>query len=695
MDRAHIEQVMQQAVGLHQAGHPEQAEPLYRSVLNALPNQPDILHLLGLSLAQQGKHGQALKFFERALKAGPRPDLLSNMGTTLRALKRIPEAVRAYEKALAIDPNFVDALYNLGGTYGELVRLQEAIELLKRAVQLAPDHALALKELAVVLALVWRMDEALGCARRAVELRPGDPAVQRGLALIFQDLGRSEEAVAALDLALKVDPSYADGYASRAASLMALHRLALAERDIDKALSLDPGHVQAHLARAQLLSRSVRYTEAVDEFRRVLELKPANFIAQFNLITTLDLAPNTTFEDHAKECRRWYERHARHLAKAAQPHKNLRDPARRLRIGYVSADFRNHSAATVFRPVIRAHDHGNFEVFLYSGVKQPDEQTREFQARSDHWLSILGMTDEAFVARVREDRIDILVDLSAFTDGSRLMAFAMKPAPIQVTAWGYAVSTGLPAMDYHFADPVAVPMQARQHYTEKIVDLPCLVAYDPPSSAPAEATEPSRSAGFVTYGCLNRAEKMSESTLELWAQVLKARPDSRLLLKAYDFNDPDQRERIRSSLGTRGVDSSRLVFLGGSSQAEHLGALAKVDVVLDPTPHTGGVSTCDALWMGVPVVTLLGNSLPSRLSGAILSALGLSEWIAKTPEEYVDIAVRLGEDEARRASLRRELRPLMRASALVDAERYCRAVEAAYRKMWTDYCGREAGGRAA
>jgi predicted O-linked N-acetylglucosamine transferase (SPINDLY family) len=547
-------------------------------------------------------------------------------------------------------PGDAELLGILGMVLRELKRYEEAVQYLSASIALKPRSLGALNDLGIALVSLDRYEEAEKSFRRALEIDPNFYNALNNLANVLTHTGRYEEAL----------------------------------QSQQRAMSAGPATPQAHSSLGGTLTALGRYREAIGQFEAALALDPRYVEAHSHLIFTRDFMPETGFKEHADECKAWYERHAHSLAKRIAPHRNARDPEKKLRVGYVSADFKHHSAATVFAPVIRNHDPSGFEVFLYSGVTGEDATTEAFR-RGAQWRRIVELSDQEVSDLVRSDGIDILVDLSAFSAGNRLLVFARKPAPIQVSAWGYAVSTGLPTIDYHFSDPVAVPLEARQYYTETIVDLPCCVSFDPPPHAPEVAPAPSPVAGHVTFGCLNRLSKMSARSVELWSRVLLQVPGSRLLLKDVRLGDETERKRVCDTYAATGVDPQRLVLMPRTFHAEHLAAYGQVDVVLDPTPHTGGVSSFESLWMGVPIVTLLGDSFPARISGAILSVLGLPEWIARTDEEYVDIAVHLARDVDARAALRPALRQRLRDSGLCD-ERYCRAVERAYREMWVKYC---------
>jgi protein O-GlcNAc transferase len=497
-----------------------------------------------------------------------------------------------------------------------------------------------------------RLAEAARCYQDILEAEPDHADALHLLGVIAHQLGEHSTAIELIEGAIELQPGVADYYSNLGNALRAAGRL----------------------------------DEALASYRTALALRPDLVEAHSNLILTLDLDPRADNAARYAERRRWDALHARPLAAHILPHPNDPDPDRRLRIGYVSADFYRHSVAEAVWPIISGHDRQAVEVTCYSGVVQPDEYTARFQATADRWRPTVGLSDDALAAQIREDAVDILVDLSAYSRGNRLLVFARKPAPVQVTAWGYATGTGLSTIDYFFADPVVVPPAERKYFAEEIFDLPNLFCYGPPADAPAVAPASARAQSVVTFGSFNHPRKLTDDTLDLWARVLQAIPTARLLLKYGGFDDPAIESRVRGALAARGVEPQRVQLRGASPHHEHLAAYAKVDVALDPIPLGGGVTTLEAAWMGVPTITVLGDRISGRTSATILAAVGLQDWIAATPDHYVALAQAHAADVKGLAALRPALRERLAASVICDHAAYCRTVEAAYRTIWRRWC---------
>jgi protein O-GlcNAc transferase len=504
--------------------------------------------------------------------------------------------------------------------------------------------------------------------------------------------GRLAEAAALCREILAVAPDYLDALHLLGVIAYEFRNYSAALALLEYATALQPRVAEYHGSLGNVYRALGRLDAASASYRTALRLQPDLVEAHSNLIIVLDLDPRADNAARFAERQRWDARHARPLAVRIAPHLNDPDPDRRLRIGYVSADFARHSAASIFWPVFLAPDRRAVEITCYSEVEHPDDQTARFQAVADRWRSTRGLAPDAMADLIRRDAIDVLVDLSGFTRGNRLLVFARKPAPIQVTAWGYATGTGLSTMDYFFADPVVVPPEEQRYFSEEVIYLPSVLPYTPPPDAPAVAPPPTPTGGALTFGSLNQPSKLSDETLALWARVLEAVPDARLFLKFGGMDDPAVGARVREALARRGVAPERLTVRGESCHLDHLAAYGEVDIALDPVPHGGGVTTMEATWMGVPILTLPGDRISSRISASVLTTLELTDWIAASPDEYVALARRHAADPAALAALRAGLRDRLAASPICDAAAYCRAVEAAYRTMWQRWCARQPAG---
>jgi predicted O-linked N-acetylglucosamine transferase (SPINDLY family) len=648
------------------------------------------LTVLANELLNADRHEAALPHYEQArLMAPDDVRLLTGFGACLQRAGRLRESKEVLKRGLALEPRNPHLLSNLGATLYALGSRVEAVARFREALAISPDHAQAHSNLGELLRQLDRADEALPHCRRAVDIDPHSAFARDNLANALRELGLVDEAEAACREAIRLSPGYAKAY-NHLGSIFVKRALPdEAEAAYREAIRLKPDYAEAIRNVGIVLTDSGRTREAEMCYREALRLDPGSVEAHSNLIFMLDCQAGVGPELQQAERRRWYEEHGRGFAAAIRPHDNTPDAKRRLRIGYVSGDFKRHSAMNAIRPVLRQHDHSQVEVFCYSNLptSQEDHVTRDLRTASDHWHRVVGLDDDELAARIREDRIDILVDLSGHTSGNRLLVFARKPAPVQITAWGHATGTGMATMDYLFADPVAVPAAIRPLFAERIVDLPCILAYEAPTDAPAVTPSPPVQTGLpITFGSFNRLVKLSDATLDLWARLLRAVPASRLLIKDLNLGESSVQRRLRERFEAQGVEGKRLIMLGRTPQREHLATYSRVDIALDPFPQNGGISTLDALHMGVPVVALRGTTVASRLNASILTAVGMAEWVARDEEDYLAVAARWARNPAGLGRLRRKIRPRLARWPLGDHQQYTRAVEQAYRQIWLQWC---------
>jgi protein O-GlcNAc transferase len=685
--RVAADRAVGQGVPLHQAGRLAEAEACYRQALALDPGHPDALHLLGLLAHQVGRSDVAVQLIEQAIGVAPdRPSFHLNLGAAFQALGRLEEGITSCRQALALQPSYPEAFNNLGIMLQALGRIDEAIPCFERAIALAPAYPEAHYNLGVAHQAAGHPDRAVERYRAALAARPAYPAAQYNLGNALRELKQWQAAAEAYEVVLALDPRHIDAHNN-----LGVVRQELGDRDgaiqcFEQTIALSDAYPQAHTNLAHLLRDRGRYAEAIQAYRRALALRPDDFEAHSGLILVLDHDDAASPADRLAERRAWNDRHAAALTAAARPHANQRDPGRRLRVGYVSGDFFYHSASSGFIPVILHHDPAQIEPVCYATLKKSDAQTERLKASVPLWRDVTGWTDAAVAEQIRADEIDILVDLGGHSGSGRLLTFAHRPAPVQVTAWGYITGTGLDAMEYLFADAVVVPPEAERWYTEQVVRLPSVVCYEPPSNLPAVVPPPILERGTVTFGSFNRATKLTDPALDLWARVLVAVPQSRLILKSPGLNDPQNRQRILSRLAAGGVAAERVEILGQTPLIEHITTYGRIDIQLDPFPHVGGATAFEGLMQGVPCVTLLGDLIQGRLSASFLSMVGLADLIAETPDQYVEIAARLAADPARLARERTDLRARVLASPLADAPTYTRSVEAAYRELWVHWC---------
>lgn len=568
-------------------------------------------------------------------------------------------------------------------------RLAEAEAGYRQMLKAEPENAVALNLLGVLSHQTGHGDHAVTLLQKAIALQEGNPAFHNNLGNILRDLGDAEAAIACYRRAIDLKPDYAQGHYNLASALRPLYRLGEVIRHYEKALAYSPGWVEIHNNLGNALMLQGRSEEAIPHYRRALALKPDYAKAGSNLLLALHYGPATDAASLFAEHKMWAERHGGAFAAAVEPHGNDTSPDRRLRIGYVSRDFRVHSVGYFAEPIIAGHDRSGFEIICYSDAGRGDDVTARFRALADGWHDVRGLDDDALAKLVRDDGVDILVDLGGHTADNRLPAFARKPAPVQVTYLGYPDTSGLGAIDYRLTDArVDPPGAADDLSTEELVRLPHgFLCYRPPEEAPEAASHGSPSISAITFASFNDLAKLTADSIGLWSKILLAVPASRLILKTVALADDDSRKRLGGIFADNGVAPERIDLMGRiPSVAGHLDLYNSVDIALDTFPYNGATTTCEALWMGVPVVTLAGDRHVSRVGKSLLTYAGITELIAETPEAYVELATGLANDPGRLAALHRELRQRMAGSPLTDERRFVSALEDAYRRMWRRWC---------
>jgi protein O-GlcNAc transferase len=668
-----------------QAGQHAVAEQYLRGALALEPGRTVWQRDLAVALLAQGRPAEAERVCREALAMNPRASELANtLGNALAAQGRHHEAVTCYRQRLASAPDDVSALNNLGNALQLDGDYTGAAECFQRVIALRPQMYQAYHNLANLLRTCGRLHEALASAAQAVRLQPDNAACVNNLGTLLHDAGRWSEAVACLRRAVELAPDSADVRTNLGNALADADQLDAAVEAYQTALRLTPDFGPALNNLGNTFKTQARLEEAMGCFRRALATDPTHHYAHSNMVYTALYDPRGDYQALRQEHQRWEAMHAAAFTRSIAAHENDRDPERRLRVGFVSPNYREHPVGRLVLPLLEHLDRTQVEVFCYSDVTRTDALTDRCRRAADQWREAVPLNDEQLARLVRQDRIDILVDLVLHMSDNRLLTFARKPAPVQVTWAGYPGTTGLSTVDYRLTDPWLDPPGLNDDfYTERSIRLPhSFWCFDPLDGAPEVNAPPSR-AGAVTFGCLNNFCKVNDAVLGLWARVLAQVPGSRLLVLA---REGSHRTRTWQVLAQLGIAPERVGFVSPAPRMEYLAYHHALDLILDTFPYTGHSTTLDALWMGVPVVSLCGRPAVSRGGLSLLANVGLRELVAESPEAYVATAVELARDPARLAHLRAGLRERMRASPLMDAAGFARAVTSALRRMWAKWC---------
>ncbi|MGF7175148.1 tetratricopeptide repeat protein [Azospirillum doebereinerae] len=676
------------------AGDGSAAVRHYRHALRLDPGQTGAWRGLAQQLHGQGALSAAAHAFAEAIRlGGGEPLLWDALGICRLASGDAPGAVRAFQAWTTAEPADSEAQFALSVAAKRTDPAVAERACVRTARLAAMDHR-PWVNLALLRLALGRPGDALVPLRMVAALRPELFEPWFNLGLCLRALERGGEGVDAYRRALLLQPDDIGASFNRAFDLQELGWIEAATAGHHHTLVLDPAHLDSLSNLAVMMRVSGGHKDMAAAHRRALSLQPDSVAAHRSLLTSTLYDPGWTEDRRHDERRRFEARHARPLYALAKPSTNDPDPKRRLRVGYLSADLREHPVARNLEPILANHDHDRFHVTAYAGVDRLDPMGERLKTHTDRWRPINDLGDAEVADLIRADRIDVLVSVAGGFDANRPLVAAHRPAPVQISLYDGA-SSGLSAVDAILTDRVMTPRNGAERFAERPVRLPTLFVYSPIDDAPDVAPSPMRTRGSVTFGSFNNPAKQSDAVLALWARVLKAVPESRLVLKYKNlYAAPALSGRVRDILAAEGVDPARLLTPAAVQERQHHLALYNgVDIALDPFPFCGATTSFEALWMGVPVVTLPGDSMMSRWSASLLSAIGMTELIARTPDEVVGIAAALAADPARLSALRRDLRGRMAAASFMDGRRKARQVERVYRALWRRWCATGAATR--
>jgi len=629
--------------------------------------------------------------YDKALLADPGyAQAWSNLGEWQLVRGEISPALASFEQALKLEPSLLEALNNRVATLYELGRFADAEAAARRAIEQNPDEAALHVNLGNVLLHTGKARPAVKAFRRALECDPACPEAHMNLATLFGETHHIGEALIFIEREIALKGESAQRLASLALAQQARGDLAAAEVSCEKVLEMQPGNVSALITLAGCLSARADHRGANLLQERALVSNPQMPAICSNIAFNSTYLPDISAEEVFGYHRDWARRFGKEEGGAAFTHDRSKQPVRPLRIGYVSGDFGTHPVGFLLRDVIRYHDRKSFEIHCFSMTRKDDEITVAIREHASAWHDVLLASDDELAQQIHEQGIDILVDLAGHTAFNRLPSFVLKPAPVQATWIGYFHSTGLESIDYFISDPYTSPPGCGQLFSETPVWLPhTRFCYSPPSYAPAVVVPPALAESRITFGCFNRIEKLVDPVVAAWVAILKGVPGSRLLLKAGALQNEHVRDELRQRFVDYGLEGDRLELRGPSSHPEMLEQYGEIDVALDPFPFNGGMTTLEALWMGVPVVTVAGQGVVARQTVAVLANLGLTELAFRDAVSYIDGAIALALDGPRLTVLRQEIRPRMAASPLLQPEQFARDLEALYRRMWRAWCAGE------
>ncbi len=667
----------------------EQAVHAFNYALTLNPMHANAALNLGLCLNRLKEAGKAERAFRRAIEIQPNHPEANN------ALAELFIRKTQYDKAekhayLAIDgdPNRIELILTLAKALRLQHRYADAESIYRAALVKHPHNALLLIEIGSVLREQNNFDDAEKEYEKALEFAPNSKDVLRSAGAFYQSIRKSELAAGLYKRYLKLKPHDGGMLNNLAIVLRDINDFVGAEEFYLKAIEYDDQPAYAYNNLAILAMEMSRPVDSIEYYRKALEADPQYASARSNMLFYLNYLEDTSLEDLFKEHREWDIWHTEPLPRHSCVHANDPDPKRRLRIGYVSADLFGHAVSYFIEGALKHHNKDAVEVFCYANVTTPDLITKRLKSYVDHWQYITKMSSKEVATQIREDEIDILIDLGGHTAGHRLDVFALKPAPIQVTWIGYPNTTGLDAIDYRFVDNITDPVgEADTYHSETLWRLPeSFTCYTPQSALEVEESLAAISTGQVTFGSFNNATKISRCSVRVWAEILKKAKGSRLVLKSASLGDKKTQDRIWAQFKEFGVPKGRVEMIGKLPSDKHMRMYDEIDIALDPFPYNGTTTSCEALFMGSPIIALLGDRHASRVTASLLTQVGLGDLAAANEDEYVEKAVALANDLDRLQDIRKNLRPNMLNSPLCDAVRHTRSVEEAYREMWKIWC---------
>ena len=653
--------------------------------MNTEPSHKQLETLL--KYYQDGRYVEAEKLALLITKKFPKHQFAWKVLTVIfNRTNKIPEALYAVKKSVQLNPNDIESYKNLSFILQKLGKLNEAEESYKKILVLKPDSIEVYNYLGVLQHEQGKFTEAEASYRKMIALKPDLAEVYNNLGNTLNEQGKFIEAEASFRKAIALKPDHVQAYNNLGITLDKQGKFIEAEASFRKAISLKHDYTEAYSNLGNTLNEQGKLEEAIENYDKAIVLKVDYFKAysnkNFSLNYSSSYSPLYIYKQHLK----FEKQFGGFKAKSPLSVKIKKKSNERLRIGYVSGDFRAHSVAYFFKPLLQNHNSHVVETFCYYNNNFIDKITNNIMTTCDHWRSIFGITDSEIFKIIRKDKIDILVDLSGHTGKNNLLVFAQKPAPIQVTWLGYPNTTGLSSIDYRFTDIIADPIgEADDLHSEKLLRLPNgFLCFQGNEKVLSKSDPPQTHYDYITFGSFNNLSKITPEVIDVWSKILNLIPKSHLILKCRKLKH--NKDYYYELFKNKGIDKDRIqLYEHLPSTSDHLELYNSVDIGLDPFPYNGATTTCEALWMGVPVITLLGDSHAGRVGASILTNVGLKDFIARDIDSYINLAVKMSANTKKLKEIRMTLRRQMQESLLCDARSFAGNVEASYKDMWHNY----------
>ncbi|MBF0193423.1 MAG: tetratricopeptide repeat protein [Magnetococcales bacterium] len=710
-NQSHIDELFKEAIDHYNCERFVEADKCCTAIINNFPNHADAINLLGVIALQFNRYILAKDLFLRAINVNDKQVLyFHNLAVSLIQLEEKKEAIDVLNQALEIDPensqilHLLENILNSNDVKAEFSNPRAALETgvlchesgqpnaaiywYNKTLKLQPENSFALSNIGVILHGQGRLDSAIDFYQKAILIQPDNYEAHSNIGVAYYDQGKLKKAATSQKKAISIKPDYAQAHYNLANSLTKQEKFKDAITSYKKAIKIKPDYAKAYSNYGNLLQIQGKFDKAISCYNKALKLRPDFVKTHDSLIFCIDLICDINSDLFLTERKNWAKQHADPLKVFWTELSNTPDPKRRLRIGYVGADFKEHSASSIFATMLLNHDPDKFQIYCYAGNTIVDNVTKKFKQKSTKWFPTAQIDDATLAKIIKQDEIDILVDLAGHTIGNRLLTFALKPAPIQISAWGYPLGTSMDAMDYLFADKFFIHEKHRKKYTEKIVDIPCVIHLMQTIQFPKVTDPPLIKNGYVTFGAFNRLEKYNHEVYSLWAKILLRIPTAKLLIKTVQLDYPQNVTEIINFFKNQGVKKKRLIFIGKTSRQEHLKAHEQIDIMLDPFPHNSGMTSLESLRMGVPVLNC-ETKIRNPLSSSLLHILGLDKWRTNNEDEYINKAIEFSQDVNYLKTLRHQLRNRFDKSVLGNSQLYVSKVEAIYLDLWKQWCNKK------
>ena len=670
----------------YQKGDKGSAIEYFRKVIELNPDHPHAYNNLGATLVDLEEYEEAKKVIGEAIHLQPDyAEAYNNLGNVHKELEEYDQAIAQYEKAIELNPRYYEAYNNLGVALGKNEQYEEAAEVLKNTIHMKPEFAEAYNTLGAILTDWEKYEEAKQALLEAISIAPDNAKAYNNLGNAYERLDEYDQAIVQYEKAVELNPQYYQAYNNLGAALSNIEKYEEAQKVLKQAIQINSKFAESYHNMGLIFRLTGNYDEAIKHQRMAVSLKPEDENNFQVLLFSLNYSPDMSAEEIYDYYRQYDQKFGLPLKSKWKPFAQTKAPKNKLRIGYVSPDFKEHSMRNFLEPVLTHHNHDKFEIYAFAELKKEDQITQKYKSYADHWIRTDKMSDEEMAQKIRDVQIDILIDLAGHTKGNRLGVFALKPAPVSLSWWiGYGYTTGLSAIDYFLTDNVLAPEGSEHLFAEQLCRLnQYSVCYQKKIGMGSINPLPALTNGFITFGTLTRVIRINDKVIKAWSQILNQVKGSKLIINSKSFNNSMTINEFKQKFQEYGISSDRLDIY---YQSPPWDTMRKIDIALDCFPHNSGTTLNEHLYMGNPFITMAGRPSVGRIGASILDTLGHPEWIATSEEAYIDKAIALASDTKKLAKIRGSLRAEIEASPIMDTRGFVEGLEKIYQGMWEKWC---------